>query len=68
MWLIKVVNKSGEYVVNKKLKKGQYMVLISLRNDPNITIAGLSRETSLGNTAIHNNLSILQSLDIINAI
>lgn len=44
------------------------MILKSLRNNPNITIAGLSRETSLGNTAIHNNLSILQSLDIINAI
>lgn len=41
------------------------MILISLRNDSNITIAGLSRETSVGNTAINNNLNILQSLGII---
>lgn len=47
MRLIKVVNKSGEYVVNKKLKKSQLMILKSLRDNPNITIAGLSRETGL---------------------
>lgn len=47
MWLINVVNKSGEYVVNKKLKKGQLMILKSLRDNPNITIAGPSRETGL---------------------
>ena len=52
MWLINVVNKTGEYVSNKKLKKSQKMILKSLRNNPNITIEGLSRETGLGHTTI----------------
>lgn len=65
MWLINVVNKSGEYVVNKKLKKSQLMISKSLRNNPDITIAGLSRETGLGHTAIQNDLNKLQNLDII---
>ena len=63
-----VVNKSGEYVVNKKLKKSQLMILKSLRNNPNITIVGLSRETGLGHTAIQNNLNKLQNLGIIKRI
>lgn len=60
MWLIKVVN--------KKLNKSQLMILKSLRNNPNITLAGLSRESGFGHTIIQNNLNKLQNLGIIKRI
>ena len=60
-----VVNISGEYVVNKSLNKSQILILKSLRNNPNITIEGISRETGLGHTAIQNNLNKLQNINII---
>lgn len=41
------------------------MILKSLRNNPNITIEGISRETGLGHAAIQNNLNKLQSINII---
>ena len=63
-----VVNKSGEYVVNKNLNKSQISILKSLRNNPNITIEGISRETGLGHTAIQNNLNKLSDLKIIQRI
>jgi ATP-dependent DNA helicase RecG len=64
----KVVNKSGEYVVNKNLNKNQLLILKVLRNNPNITIKGLCRETKLGHTAIQNNLNKLQDFKIIQRI
>ena len=60
MWLIKVVNKI--------LNKSQLMILKSLRNNPNITLAGLSRESGFGHTTIQNNLNKLQNLGIIKRI
>lgn len=59
------VNKSGEYVVNKTLNKSQIAILKTIRNNPNITIKGITRETGLGHTAIQNNLNKLQDLSII---
>lgn len=41
------------------------MTLKSLRNNPNITFMGLSRETGLGHNTIQNNLNKLQSLGFI---
>ncbi len=63
-----VVNKSSEYVVNKTLNKSQLLILKAIRNNPNITIEGLTRETGLGHTAIQNNLNKLQSLSIISRV
>ena len=63
-----VVNKSGEYVVNKSLSKNQIIILKAIRNNPNITIEGISRETGLGHTAIQNNLNKMQDINIIKRI
>ncbi len=63
-----VVNNSGEYVVNNSLSKSQLLIMKSLRNNPNITIEGLTRETGLGHTAIQNNLNKLQDLGLIKRI
>lgn len=60
-----VVNKNGKQVVNKTLNKSQLAILKSVRNNSNITIEGLCRETGLGHTAIQNNLNKLQDLSII---
>ena len=64
----KVVNKSGEYVVNKLLNKSQLLILKAVRNNPNVTIEGLTKETGLGHTAIQNNLNKLQEMSIIKRI
>ena len=64
----KVVNKSGEYVVNKSLSKNQIIILKAIRNNPNITIEGITRETGLGHTAIQNNLNKMQDVNIIKRI
>lgn len=64
----KVVNKSGEYVVNKLLNKNQLLILKAVRNNPNVTIEGLTKETGLGHTAIQNNLNKLQEMSIIKRI
>ena len=63
-----MVNKSGEYVVNKSLSKNQIIILKAIRNNPNITIEGISRETGLGHTAIKNNLNKMQDINIIKRI
>ena len=63
-----VVNKSGEYVVNKSLSKNQIIILKAIRNNPNITIEGISRETGLGHTAIQNNLNKMQDINIVKRI
>ena len=63
-----VVNKSGEYVVNKRLSKNQIIILKAIRNNPNITIEEISRETGLGHTAIQNNLNKMQDINIIKRI
>ena len=60
-----MVNKSGEEVVNKLLNKSQLSIIKAIRNNPNITIAELEKETKLGHTAIQNNLNKLQSLSVI---
>lgn len=64
----KVVNKSGQDVVNKFLSKNQLLILKFVRNNPNITIAELSKETGLGHTAIQNNLNKLQDMSILSRI
>lgn len=63
-----MVNKSGEYVVNKLLNKSQLLILKAVRNNPNVTIEGLTKETGLGHTAIQNNLNKLQEMSIIKII
>lgn len=63
-----MVNKSGEYVVNKLLNKSQLLILKAVRNNPNVTIKGLTKETGLGHTAIQNNLNKLQEMSIIKRI
>ena len=63
-----MVNKSGEYVVNKSLSKNQIIILKAIRNNPNITIEGISRETGLGHTAIQNNLNKMQDINILKRI
>lgn len=59
-----MVNKSGEYVVNKLLNKSQLLILKAVRNNPNVTIEGLTK----GHTAIQNNLNKLQEMSIIKRI
>ena len=63
-----MVNESGEYVVNKSLSKNQIIILKAIRNNPNITIEVISRETGLGHTAIQNNLNKMQDINIIKRI
>ena len=63
-----MVNKSGEYVVNKSLSKNQIIILKAIRNNPNITIEGISRKTGLGHTAIQNNWNKMQDINIIKRI
>ena len=59
-----MVNKSGEEVVNKLLNKSQLSIIKAIRNNPNITIEGLSLETGLGHTTIQNNLNKMQELSV----
>ena len=61
----KVVNKSGEKVVNKLLNKSQIEILKQLRNNPNITISELVKIIGIGHTAIQNNLNKLQELNVV---
>ena len=61
----KVVNKSGEKMVNKLLNKSQLSIIKAIRNNPNITISELEKETGLGHTAIQNNLNKMQELSVI---
>lgn len=60
--------KSREYVGNKLLSKNQIEIIKALRNNPNITIEGLVRETDLGHAAIENNLKKLQAMGIVTRI
>ena len=60
-----MVNKCVEEVVNKLLNKSQLSIIKSIRNNPNITISELEKETGLGHTAIQNNLNKMQELSII---
>ena len=57
----KVVNKSGEKVVNK----AQIEILKQLRNNLNITISELVKIIGIGHTAIQNNLNKLQELNVV---
>ena len=61
----KVVNKSGEEVVNKVLSINQKEILKHIRNNPNITISELVKIIGVGHTAIQNNLNKLQDMGII---
>ena len=61
----KVVNKSGEEVVNKVLSINQKEILKHIRNNPNITISELVKIIGVSHTAIQNNLNKLQDMGII---
>lgn len=55
-------------MVNKLLNKSQLLILKAVRNNPNVTIEGLTKETGLGHTAIQDNLNKLQEMSIIKRI
>ena len=43
-------------------------IIKAIRNNPNITISELEKETGLGHTAIQNNLNKMQALSVIERI
>ncbi|MGM9813332.1 MAG: hypothetical protein ACI32C_00250 [Candidatus Enteromonas sp.] len=59
------IKKSDETVVRQALAQNQLSILKSIRNNPNIIVEGLSRETGLGHAAIYNNLKKLKAMGIL---